>query len=504
MLPARSRCIALVGCVLIGACNVTTHLAPPSPDTPWQFEPAEELPAPPAPAPGVVRQFAVPENTGVQSPSPADIDPDHVYSLVELIDIAQRRNPATRVAWEEARQAAITVGIARAAYLPALTVSALAGYEHAVFPFPANLAPDGFITADAQEVFPQLTVSYLLLDFGARAATVEEAGQRSIAANVAFTAAHQQLIFNVARTYFLVDGADAAVRAARQALADAQVVQQAAEALFGRGIGTVVDVQLARRGTAQAQFDLSEATAAQHEAMYTLLAAMDLPPTTMLRLANASDRPLPPRAGRTVDDMLSEALRRRPDLLANVAKLRATDANIAAARSALAPKFFLRGNVQGNIGRLNVEDTGYLEVVEPQGAVFLGLEWPLYDGGLLQNKVRLAQSEHEAAAAELKDRTNRALREVALAYDQVETGLQQYDAAIALQTASEVAFRSASDSYAAGLGTFTDTVSAQTGLASARATVARANTQSLINAAALAFATGELTSSIDVDRTTPP
>ncbi len=69
----------------------------------------------------------MPENTAVQLPSPADIDPNHVYSLVELIDIAQRRNPATRVAWEQARQAAINVGIARAAYLPALTASAVAG-----------------------------------------------------------------------------------------------------------------------------------------------------------------------------------------------------------------------------------------------------------------------------------------------------------------------------------------------------------------------------------------
>jgi hypothetical protein len=56
----------------------------------------------------------------------------------------------------------------------------------------------------------------------------------------------------------------------------------------------------------------------------------------------------------------------------------------------------------------------------------------------------LAQSKHEEAAA-LKERTDQALREVALAYDQVDTGLQQYDAAIALQTASEAAFRSASD-----------------------------------------------------------
>jgi outer membrane protein TolC len=88
------------------------------------------------------------------------------------------------------------------------------------------------------------------------------------------------------------------------------------------------------------------------------------------------------------------------------------------------------------------------------------------------------------------------LREVALAYDQLDTGLQQYDAAIALQTASEAAFHSASDAYAHGVGTLTDATSAQTGLATARAAVARAHTQSLINAA-LAFATGELTSSTD-------
>jgi len=57
---------------------------------------------------------------------------------------------------------------------------------------------------------------------------------------------------------------------------------------------------------------------------------------------------------------------------------------------------------------------------------------------------------------------------VALAYDKIETGLQEYDAAIALQTASEPAFVSARDSYAHGVGTLTDAASAQTGLAAAR------------------------------------
>jgi outer membrane protein len=307
----------------------------------------------------------------------------------------------------------------------------------------------------------------------------------------------------VARAYFTLDGADAAVRAARQGLADAQVVQQSAEALFGRGLDTIVDVQLARRATAQARYDLAQADTAQHDAMYTLLAAMDLPPTTKLRVADASERPLPPRTARTVDDVLGSALRQRPDLLANVAKLRASDAEIAAARAALFPKVSLSANVQGNIGQLSVNNSPYFPVEKPQGAALLKFEWPLYEGGLLQNKLALAHSKRDEAEAALKERTDQALREVALAYDQVDTGLQQYDAAIALQTASEAAFHSASDSYAHGVGTLTDATSAQTGLATARAAVARAHAQSLINAAALAFATGELTSSTDFAAPTP-
>jgi outer membrane protein len=171
MPPARFGLIALTGFVLLGACNDTRDLAPASPDTPWQFEPAKETPTAPAPA-AEAKRFTVPDNAAVQLPSPADIDPNHVYSLVELIDIAQRRNPSTRVAWEQARQAAINVGIARAAYLPALTVSAVAGWEHFVAPFPSNFVPQGFIVFNAQEAIPQLAVNYLLLDFGGRAAAV--------------------------------------------------------------------------------------------------------------------------------------------------------------------------------------------------------------------------------------------------------------------------------------------------------------------------------------------
>src|SRR5215831_1467150 len=162
MPPARFRRSALAGCALLAACNDTRDLAPASPDTPWQFEPSKEAPARPAAAPVAAKRFAVPDNTAVQLPPPADIDPKHVYSLVELIDIAQRRNPATRVAWEEARQAAIKVGIAQAAYLPVLTAGALAGYERLAFPLPPTLIPAGFATSNNMEVVPEASIKYLL------------------------------------------------------------------------------------------------------------------------------------------------------------------------------------------------------------------------------------------------------------------------------------------------------------------------------------------------------
>jgi outer membrane protein len=46
----------------------------------------------------------------------ASVDPSHLYSLAELIDIAEHNNPRTRIAWERAKQKADQLGIERSAY----------------------------------------------------------------------------------------------------------------------------------------------------------------------------------------------------------------------------------------------------------------------------------------------------------------------------------------------------------------------------------------------------
>jgi outer membrane protein TolC len=185
-------------------------------------------------------------------------------------------------------------------------------------------------------------------------------------------------------------------------------------------------------------------------------------------------------------------LRQRPDLVAAVARLRATDQGIALARSAFLPKLSVSGNVQGNVGQIGVDNLPYDSVAQPQWGVFLHFDVPLYQGGLLQNRLREAESRQAEAADAVQEARGQALREVALAYDQLDTGLLQYDASSALLTAARTAFNAARESYAHGVGTFTDAATAEAALAGARATLARAHTQSLVNAAGLAFATGAL------------
>src|SRR5438132_13826120 len=79
---------------------------PPSPIRPW---------APPA-LPryeGELRQYQPTEAEQRYLPA---INPRKTYNLAELIDIAQRSNPHTRVAWERARMAAAAAGLTVRAY----------------------------------------------------------------------------------------------------------------------------------------------------------------------------------------------------------------------------------------------------------------------------------------------------------------------------------------------------------------------------------------------------
>ena len=193
---------------------------------------------------------------------------------------------------------------------------------------------------------------------------------------------------------------------------------------------------------------------------------------------------------------MTDALRQRPDLLLNLARLRASQAGIALARSDLLPTISVAANVQGNIGQISTDGGPYESVKQPQAGVFLRFDWTLYQGGAGANRLLAARSKRAEAEDNLKQASTEAMREVALAYDMLQTGLTQYDAATVYEKTALTAFEAAASSFSRGVGSLTDATSAQSALSTARSEALQAHSQSLVNAASLAFSTGNLTSAL--------
>src|SRR5581483_12253686 len=105
--------------------------------------------------------------------NPADLG---TLTMTRAIEIALQNNPLTRAAWLQAVQARDIAGSRRSAYYPEVDLGL--SYNH------ARQATQGGRTIFNTTTFgPSVTISGLLLDFGGRAAQVEEARQALIAAD---------------------------------------------------------------------------------------------------------------------------------------------------------------------------------------------------------------------------------------------------------------------------------------------------------------------------------
>src|ERR1700739_982242 len=153
-----------------------------------------------------------------------EIDAAQTYSLTELIDLAERHNPETRVAWERARAQSAVFGVARSELFPTLAAAALSSTVRSEV-----LLGDRFFRQTVQEFDVVLELNYTVFDFGARSGRIDAAKAQVLAANFAFNDMHRDIIFQVAKTYYRLLNALGQEDAARASLANAQTVQQAAE-----------------------------------------------------------------------------------------------------------------------------------------------------------------------------------------------------------------------------------------------------------------------------------
>jgi len=430
----------------------------------------------------------------LKSAEPSPIEPQKRYNLVELIDIAERVNPETRVAWEAARKAAIAVGLVESEYFPVLTLSALGGYQSEAFPAPKDVAPNGFFRANLNQILPTLNLRWLLLDFGRRGNTWDAAKERLLAANLGFNRKHQEIIFNVQRAFLGLTSLRGKIGVAQSAVDSARAVRESAEAQLRNGLATLPEVSLARQQEAQAAFDLEDVLATERDGQVALAESIGIPPTTPIEVTDFSALPPPAALEDSADKVIDQALERRPDLIAKVAALRGKEAEVRRARADYFPTLSLASNVNTLAGRVKItggnQPTGWFSATEPSYGAGLFLQWNLFEGGATQRKVELAEAERRAAQDEVTASRDKAVRDVWKAYTDVRLAVRRLDVAAALLDASQKSYESTLESYRRGLETLTNLLAARRELSRARFVELDTRVQLLNASAALAFSTG--------------
>lgn len=456
-----------------------------------------DLAMPPMPAGGFV---LAPQPALAQLPPAPDVDLSHAHTLADLVDIAQRHHPATRIAWIDASNAATAAGMARSSWIPRLSATLLAGaHRYRGGSQGRLLSFDN--EGNSHAVVGVLSLQWLLFDFGERAALTEAAAQASTLAGIGFTAAHQQIIESVGLAYYAHGMARARIEVAQRALANSRLVLEAAQARQQQGIGTVIDVAQARQGVAQADLARVQAEARERDSYHALIAAMGISPLTRLKLADAPALPVADFDPAPIERVVGDALARRPDVQAAHSALLASQAGARAAEAARLPKVFLAASASRSSGNASVTAQPNVGLELPavglsgsgSGAgVFVGITVPLVDGGTRAAAQMQAMRRIDAARARLDRVQQQAVLQIVVAQDALRSALAAAQAAETLGATAGVTHDAALEAYREGVGTITAVTLADTQLLLAGQALADARAAAQSAAITLVFASGLL------------
>jgi len=492
------RFVVTMQLFLVIAVATARNDPPPSSDRPWT----------PPDLPKYEGELTGRSRTETEGNSKMSIDSRKIYGLAELIDIAQRNNPETRVAWERARQAAAAVGLSESAYYPYLAASAAAGYDRAFIPFPSLAISPNFLTnpslsnvtvtgggslvTESRLYRAELSAKWLLLDFGERTAGVRAARERLMMANVGFNGTHQKLVFEVTDCFYKFGTARQNVIVSQSALEAGRTVEQAVQARVDNGLATKPELLQAQQQTAQAAFDVEATVGAESDARAALVESLGLLPTVPLKVADLGQSSSLGEIDGSVDELIAKALSQRPDLVAKLADVHAKEDEVRKVRAEYYPKVAVAGHASETELDVSINNSKYFGDDRPTFGAFLTVEVPIFDGFARHHELEMAEAELRGTESELAGARDAAVREVWKAYTDFKTALRKQDSAAKLLTASQNAYDSVLESYQHGLGTYPEILNAQRNLTSARSVSHDTQAAIYTAAATLALSTGEL------------
>jgi outer membrane protein len=451
----------------------------PSPDFTRIWSPSHSISAANEAAPKLSELRTIDENK-----RPPQLNPGG-YDLPALVDLALGTNPQTRRAWYAAQAADAELGQSQAANYPKVSFDGEGGYLKLPIQFPGQT-----LVVRNEAFLPQIKASYDLLDFGRTRAAEHGAREQLIAANFAFNRAIQDVVFNVEKAYYVLSAAKASVSAAEANLALAHTSLAAIQERHQMGLATRPQILLAQQVAAQAVYDLENAKSMVHDAESVLYETIGVAPDVPINVQNVDLQNVPPNLSDDVQTFIADALKKRPDIAAQIAAIRASDAAIAGAKSEFYPEIGVSGNYGQIIWSYTVNGGHTQNLNQPFYGALLTLRWDLFTGFDRYYGVRKATAERDLARTELKSLELEVVGTVWRAYYDFLSARKKYDASEALLVASQESYTSNLESHKHGLATITDLISAEHDLMAARYTLVESRADFWVSASVLVHAVG--------------
>ncbi len=397
----------------------------------------------------------------------ADAMPTGALDLLEVVNIALCNNPQTREVWASSRAQAAQVGVSKSGYLPGSSLS-VSGNRN---------SPGTGLRSFG------LTLSYLLYDFGTRAASVENAQQLLAAANATQDSTVQTVFLLAVQSFYQTQAAQAALTAAFESEHAAKESFSAAAARYATGSATPADKLQAQTAYSQATLNRITADGNLKNVTGNMANILGLDANQNVTLVAANTAVVPVNFDRDVNVLIEEARLRRPDMQAAAAQVKAAQANVDAARASGKPSISLNASTN---------QTNSAGIPSHGSSVGVNLSVPIFSGYAPTYRIRAAEAQVEVQAAQLEGLRLQVSLDVWTAYQNLITATQSLRTTADLLNSAEQSERVALGRYKAGVGSILDVLNAQSALAGARQQRIQSMLDWNISRAVLARAMGNL------------
>jgi outer membrane protein len=399
-------------------------------------------------------------------------------TLAQAEQTALQKHPQIDTAQYVSLAAEQAVREVRSAYFPTATAS-LTGAQAQTG---SRIAAGGLNNPIIYDRFATgLAVGQLITDFGRTRALVDSSSSAARAQDENVSSQRATVILDVDRAYFDVLRAQAVERVARFTVESRQLVVDQVSALAASNLKSGLDVSFARVNLSSAQLLLAQAENDTQRAYATLTATLGSNVRTDYGLVEEPLSAPPP------DDsaaLVAEALQRRPELLAG--RLNAE----ASARFADAERDLFLPSVSA-VAAVGVTPYHQFGITDQYSAIGININFPVMNGSLFAARRAEATLRVEAANGRVRDLENQIARDVRIAWLNARTSFQRLDLTNELLAQASQALELAQSRYDLGLSSIVELSQAQLNKTQAELEQASAKYEYQVQAAALAFATGQ-------------